>query len=124
VLHGSYIYQKGVARTAEIPEVAIRRAIGLFDQLISGYVKSAENQGYAGTSPRIERVRRYIEKCLQQRKYRVSLSSITDAVRRDDMFSRCPSVAEVLKNEVLIEMEIQNMVVVSGRNVFINQDAF
>ena len=124
VLHGSYIYQKGNARSAEIPEITIRRAIGLFDQLISGYVRSAENQGYAGTSPRIERVRRYIEKCLQQRKYRISISAITDAVRRDDVFSRCVSVSEILKTEVLLEMEIQNMVVVSGKNVFINQDAF
>lgn len=106
VLHAAKCYSVEGVPTRYIGQNTMRRAIGIFRQLIEVYIKQAIKHGYAGNEPRIEAVmsamQRYYTK---NRKNKMRVNNIRDSVRKNRAFSRVEDIRKNIQNEIIPTLE-------------------
>lgn len=124
VLHAAESFERIKGFDNEISENSVRRAIGIFDQLVHTYIAAAESQGYVGDKPRCDRVMQYLDSVSSRKKHFTTINNIRASVKSHESFSRVDSIAAKLRNDVLPKLQRLNKVVVVGDKVYMNPKEF
>lgn len=125
ILWGAQEWSTSGRQRTEIGVKTTQRAIEIFKELSRTYLQAAEDSGYAGLTPKIEKVGKYLRKKYKKDQKAKQIPTITaqslqQSLKKVDGFSNISGLTKYLKNFILPALESDGTLLLSRGVYYIN----